>query len=281
MSGISMKRLDMIRRHLEPCKQATELVKIKWIMTMEKDLDMPVHPSGLKGKVAIITGGNRGIGFQMAEQLAKEGCNIVVAAKTVEPKPKTMETIYEAAELLEKLGVKALAVKCDVRSEDSVKNVVDKAMEKFGRIDIMINNAGALVPWETDRLKMKEYDLMQAITVRGGFMFTKYCIPHLLESENAHVLFTVPPVNLKEPSFFASSLGYTMSKFSAGLMMLGLAAEYEGRIGSNSIWPRTVINTNAITHVTNGLMTEFCREPLVVARAVVHILKSDCRKVSG
>lgn len=154
-------------------------------------------------------------------------------------------------------------------------------MKTFGRIDYVVNNAGALILRFTPELSMKQYDLMQAITVRGAFVMVKYAIPYLLQSDNPHVMFMVPPVDLTEDSFFSSHLGYTMSKFGAGLMMRGLAAEFRGKIGSNSLWPRTVIKSNAIINAVAEELTHFARSPTIMGKAALVVFKSDAAIVSG
>ena len=237
----------------------------------------------LKDKVAIITGGNRGIGYATAMQLAQRGCNIVIGAKTVVPREKTKETIWMARDwLIEKYGVKVLAMKVDVRSDRDVEELVRVTIEEFGRIDILINNAGALIPQKTEELSMKQYDLMMDISVRGAFHLSKLCIPHLKKSPNPHVLFMVPPVNLDVKVFLTAHLGYTMSKFSVGMMMKGLAAEFEGDIAFNSLWPRTAIDTNAIRNVTRSdSVGQLLRVPEIMGRAAVKIFESDYEKFTG
>ena len=237
----------------------------------------------LKGKVAIITGGNRGIGYATAIELAKRGCNIVIGAKTVVPREKTKETIWMARDYLaETYGVKVLAMKVDVRLDSDVQELVRVVVEEFGRIDILINNAGALIPQKTEELSMKQYDLMMDISVRGAFHLSKLCIPYLKKSPNPHVLFMVPPVNLEEKTFLISHLGYTMSKFGVGMMMKGLAAEFDGDIAFNSLWPRTAIDTNAIRNVTRSAsIGMLLRVPEIMGQAAVKIFESDYETFTG
>ena len=237
----------------------------------------------LKGKVAIITGGNRGIGYATAIELAKKGCNIVIGAKTVVPREKTKETIWMARDwLIDTYGVKVLAMKVDVRMDRDVEELVRVTIEEFGRIDILINNAGALIPQKTEELSMKQYDLMMDISVRGAFHLSKLCIPYLKKSPNPHVIFMVPPVNLGVKVFLQAHLGYTMSKFSVGMMMQGLAAEFEGDIAFNSLWPRTAIDTNAIRNVTrSGSIGMLLRVPEIMGKACVKIFESDYEKYTG
>jgi citronellol/citronellal dehydrogenase len=163
-----------------------------------------------------------------------------------------------------------------------VIQLVKLTIEEFGRIDILINNAGALIPQKTEELSMKQYDLMQEISVRGAFHLSKLCIPYLKKSPNPHVIFMVPPVNLKVKVFLQAHLGYTMSKFGVGMMMQGLAAEFEGDIAFNSLWPRTAIDTNAIRNVTrSAAVGQLLRTPEIMGKAAVKIFESDYEKFTG
>ena len=155
----------------------------------------------LKNKTVLITGASRGIGKAIGLRLAREGANIVIAAKSVEENAKLGGTIFSAAEEMEKAGGQALAVQCDIRFEDQVQNVIDKTIEKFGGIDILVNNASAISLTPTEQTDPKRFDLMYSINVRGTFFITKACIPHLKKSTNAHILTLSPPVNLN-PKWF-------------------------------------------------------------------------------
>lgn len=238
-----------------------------YVMVNKKCPEMrPKAGYSLKGKVAIITGGNRGIGFATAEALAEEGCNIVIGAKTVVSKEMTVETIYMARDnLVERFGVKVLAVKCDVRSDEDLENLVKETIQEFGRIDILVNNAAALIPQKTEVLNMKQWDLMQGISVRAAFCLSKLCIPYLQKAENPHVLMMVPPLNIENKLFLTAHLGYTLSKFGASLMARGLGWEFEGDIAFNTLWPRTGIDTNAIKNVTKSdAVSMLLRKPQIM-----------------
>ena len=171
-----------------------------WSMQYKKStLDRTDSLPSLKGLTLFITGGNRGIGLATAMLAAKDGANIVVAAKTTEPHPKLPETIFTAADKLSQAGGNVLAIKTDIRDEDSVKNAIAKAVDEFGGIDILVNNASALSILGTEHITMKAYDLSYGVTVRGTFMVTKYCIPHLLKSSHPHMLTMAPPLT-KDPN---------------------------------------------------------------------------------
>lgn len=279
----------MIKGHLMPTqtKKASKAGKKKekdtglmpfWITVNKNCPEMtPREGYSLKDKVAVITGGNRGIGYATAVALAAEGCNLVIGAKTVVPKEKTQETIFMARDqLMETYGVKVIAVKCDVRSDSDLENLVNVTLENFGRIDILVNNAAALIPQKTEELQMKQYDLMHQISVRGAFYLSKLCIPHLKKSDNPHVLFMVPPVNLERALFLTAHLGYTTSKFGVGMMMRGLGLEFQDEVAFNSLWPRTAIATNAVKNVTKSdAVDTLLRTPEIMGKAAVSIFKSD------
>src|ERR1700741_1419513 len=175
-------------------------------------------------KTVIITGATRGIGKAIALKLAKEGANIVIASKSVEENAKLGGTIFSAAAEMEAAGGKALAVQCDIRFEDQVQNVVDKAVEKFGGIDILVNNASAISLTATEQTEPKRFDLMHDINVRGTFFVTKACIPHLKKSLNPHILTLSPPVSMN-PKWFSNHVAYTLTKFNMSMMAIGWAAE--------------------------------------------------------
>src|SRR6187455_2025158 len=176
----------------------------------------------LHNKTAFITGASRGIGKAIALQLAKNGANIVIAAKSVEENPKLGGTIFSAAEEIEKAGGKALPVQCDIRFEDQVQNAIEKAVSQFGGIDIVINNASAIALTSTEQTEPKRFDLMHDINVRGTFFVSKACIPHLKKATNAHILTLSPPINM-DMKWFANHLAYTMSKYNMTMIALGLA----------------------------------------------------------
>src|SRR4030095_9299813 len=200
----------------------------------------------LNNKTAFITGASRGIGKAIALQLAKNGANIVIAAKSVEENPKLGGTIFSAAEEIEKAGGKALPVQCDIRFEDQIQAAIDKAVAQFGGIDIVINNASAISLTPTEQTEPKRFDLMHDINVRGTFLVTKACVPYLKKSANAHILTLSPPLNL-QPKWFAKHVAYTITKYSMSMMTIGWAAEFKkDRIAANALWPRTTIATAAV-----------------------------------
>ena len=203
-------------------------------------------------KTVIITGGTRGIGKAIALKLAAEGANIVIAAKSVEENPKLGGTIFSAAAEMEAAGGKALAVQCDIRFEDQIQNVIDKTIEKFGGIDILVNNASAISLTATEQTEPKRFDLMHDINVRGTFFVTKACIPHLKKSANPHILTLSPPINL-DPKWFDKHVAYTLTKYNMSMMTIGWAKELaKDRIAANSLWPRTTIDTAAVRNLLGG-----------------------------
>src|SRR5215218_6613276 len=178
----------------------------------------------LQNKTVLVTGGSRGIGKAIALRLAKEGANIAIAAKTAEPHPKLEGTIYTAAEEIENLGVKALALQCDIRSEEQIEAAVNKTIETFGGIDILVNNASAISLTPTEQTEPKRFDLMVDIEIRGTFFMSRACIPYLKKSSNAHILNLSPPINL-DPKWLAQHLAYTISKYGMSMIIAGLAEE--------------------------------------------------------
>ena len=233
-----------------------------------------------KNKTAFITGASRGIGKAIALKLASDGANIVIAAKSVTEHQKLGGTIYSAAEEVEKAGGKAHPVQCDIRFEDQVKNAVDEAVEKFGGIDIVINNASAIALTGTETTEMKRYDLMHDINVRGTFLVVQQCLPYLKKSHHAHILTLSPPINLN-PKWLANHLAYTVSKYNMSMMATGWAAEFKSvPIASNALWPKTTINTAAVRNILGGeALAQMSRWPQIMADAAYHILKhhpADC-----
>jgi len=230
----------------------------------------------MKGKTAFITGASRGIGKAIAMKLASEGANIVVAAKTTEPHPKLEGTIFTAADDLVKAGGQALPVVVDIRSEETVQQAIDDTISKFGGIDILINNASAINLSPTESLQMKRFDLMHSINVRGTFMVSKYCIPHLRKADNPHILTLSPPLLLK-PEWFGAHLAYTMSKYGMSMTVLGLAEELKkDKIAANALWPQTTIATAAVRNLLGGeSMIQASRHPAIMADAAFAILNKD------
>ena len=236
----------------------------------------------MKNKTAFISGASRGIGKAIALRLAQEGANIVVAAKTAEPHPKLEGTIYSAAEEIEAAGGQALPLIVDIRSEDIVKDAVEKAYDHFGGIDILVNNASAINLSKTPDLPMKRFDLMHSINVRGTFMVSKYCISHLQKSNNPHILTLSPPLNLK-PEWFGAHLGYTMAKYGMSMTVLGLADELKNDgIAVNALWPQTTIATAAVKFALGGdAMIQCSRTPAIMADAAYAVLSREARNCTG
>lgn len=236
----------------------------------------------LKNKTALITGGSRGIGKAIAERLAKEGCNIAIAAKTTEPHPKLEGTIYTAANEIEALGVKCLPLQCDIRYEDQIQAAVEETANTFGGIDILVNNASAISLTPTEHTEPKRFDLMHGIQVRGTFFMCKACIPYLKKSTNAHILNLSPPLNLN-PKWLAQHLAYTMSKYGMSMIVLGLAEELkEFHIAANALWPQTTIATAAVQNLLGGdMLMQMSRRPAIVADAAFYILSKSSTECTG
>ncbi|HZH68098.1 MAG TPA: NAD(P)-dependent oxidoreductase [Chitinophagales bacterium] len=234
-----------------------------------------------KNKTVFITGGTRGIGLAIGKRLAKEGANVVIVAKTVEPHPKLEGTIYTAAAEIDEAGGKGFAVQCDIRFEDQVENAVQQTVDKFGGIDILINNASAISLTPTLETSMKRYDLMNQINGRGTFMTSQKCLPHLLKSDNPHILNLSPPLNF-EPKWFGPHVAYSIAKYNMSLCVLGMAEEFKGRVGVNALWPRTTIATAAVQNLLGGdEMIKRSRTPEILADAAYYILSKPAAEVSG
>jgi len=233
-------------------------------------------------KVAYISGASRGIGRAIALKLAAEGYDIVIAAKTTEAHPKLPGTIYTIAEEVEALGVKALALKTDIRFEENVVEGLQKVAVKFGRLDLLVNNASAINLSTTENLPMKRFDLMHNINVRGTFMVSKHCIPLLKKSENPHIITLSPPLNLK-PAWFGAHLGYTMSKYGMSMTVLGLANELkQHNIAVNALWPKSTIATAAIEFAYGGKdMMEMSRSPEIMGDAAWAIVQQKSSTCTG
>ncbi|HYO22235.1 MAG TPA: NAD(P)-dependent oxidoreductase, partial [Flavisolibacter sp.] len=227
----------------------------------------------LKNKTALITGGSRGIGKAIAERLAKEGCNIAIAAKTTEPHPKLEGTIYTAAKDIEALGAACLPLQCDIRDEEQIQAAIDETVNRFGGIDILVNNASAISLTPTEHTDPKRFDLMMDIEIRGTFFMCKACIPHLRKSANAHILNLSPPLNMN-PKWFAQHLAYTVSKYGMSMIVLGLAEELKkDKIAANALWPKTTIATAAVQNLLGGpALMKMSRTPEIVADAAYAIL---------
>jgi len=234
-----------------------------------------------KNKTVFITGGSRGIGLEIAKKLASEGANIVIAAKTSEPHPKLPGTIHTAAAEIEAAGGKALACMVDIRDENQVLAAVQLAVDTFGGIDILINNASAIQLTGTLSTEMKKYDLMNQVNTRGTYLCAQACLPHLLKSENPHVLTLSPPLNV-EARWFENHVAYSIAKFGMSLCTLGMASEFKGKVAFNSLWPKTIIATAAIEFaVGNAQMMQLGRKATIMADAASAILQKEAKTVSG
>ncbi len=236
----------------------------------------------MKNKTAFITGSSRGIGKAIALKLAKEGYNIIVAAKTADPHPKLDGTIYTAAEEIEAAGGKALPLVVDIRSEEMIQNAVSKAINTFGGIDVLINNASAISLTPIEQTTQKRYDLMHEINVRGTFLVSKACIPHLKNSDNPHILTLSPPLNM-DPKWFGAHLAYTMSKYGMSMTVLGQSNELKSiGIAANALWPQTTIATAAIMNLLGGdAIVQASRKPEIMADAAYIILNKNSKDCTG
>ena len=230
------------------------------------------------GRTMVVSGGSRGIGLAIALGAAQRGANVVLLAKTAEPHPKLPGTVHTAAAEVDAAGGQALAVVGDVRKEDDVQRAVDAAVERFGGVDICVNNASAIAVEGTEQLSAKKFDLMMDINVRGTFLLTKACLPHLRNSAAAHVLTLSPPLNLN-PYWLGAHPSYTLSKYGMTLLSLGWAVEFgDAGIAFNCLWPETYIGTAAVANSAEGeRMLASSRSPEIMADAAVEIL---CRPVS-
>ena len=236
----------------------------------------------LKNKTIFITGASRGIGHAIGMRAARDGANIVIAAKTETANPKLPGTIHSAAQDMVAAGGNALAVACDVRFEDQIAAAVAKAVAQFGGIDILINNASAISLSGTLATDVKRYRLMHEVNVGGTFFCSKQVLPHLKKSANPHILTMSPPLNMS-PKWFSDHLAYTMAKYGMSMCTLGLAAELKGDgVGVNSLWPETVIATAAVANLPGGTkLLPGCRKPEIVADAAYWILTQNSRDCSG
>lgn len=238
--------------------------------------------SDLRGKTLFITGGSRGIGKAIGLRAARDGANVVVAAKTSEPHPRLPGTIHSACEEIEAAGGEALACQVDIRFEDQVAAAVGQAVEAFGGIDILINNASAISLTGTADTEMKRYDLMHGVNARGTFLCSKLCLPHLEKAGNPHILNISPPLNM-DPRWFAPHLAYTMAKYGMSLCVLGMSAELaEKGIAVNALWPRTAIATAAVRNLLGGEeMVRRSRRPEIMSDAAAAILGRNSKDFTG
>jgi citronellol/citronellal dehydrogenase len=236
----------------------------------------------LKGKTLFITGASRGIGLAIALRAARDGANITIAAKTAEPHPKLAGTIYTAAEEIEQTGGKALPLVVDIRDETVVKDALDKTAQKFGGIDIVVNNASAIQLTGITDTDVRRFDLMHQVNARGTFVVSKWAIPYLEKAANPHILMISPPLDMKE-KWFAPHTAYSMAKFGMSLVVLGLAGELRPKgIAVNALWPRTIIATAAIKNLLGGeKRMRQARKPDIMADAAYAVLTSPSREFTG
>jgi citronellol/citronellal dehydrogenase len=241
----------------------------------------PRDRTDLAGLTLLMSGGSRGIGLAIALRAAQDGANVVMLAKTAEPQPRLEGTVHTAVAQVEAAGGRALAVVGDVRKDDDVARAVAEAVDRFGGIDIVLNNASALDLRPTREIDMKKYDLMQDINARGTFLLSKTAIPHLERSPHAHVLTLSPPLDLR-PKWAGSYLAYTMAKYGMSLVTLGLAEELrEAGVGVNSLWPRTTIATAAVANLLGEQTLASSRTPAIMADAAHAVLLRDPRTCTG
>lgn len=235
----------------------------------------------LKGKTLFISGASRGIGLAIALRAARDGANIVVAAKTAEAHPKLEGTIFTAAAEIEQAGGKALPLQLDIREDAAVEAAMARAAQHFGGIDIVVNNASAINLAPVAALDMKRFDLMHQINARGTYLVSKCALPYLAKAENPHVLMLSPPLDMKT-KWFAGHTGYSMAKFGMSLVVLGLAGETKGRIGVNALWPRTTIATAAVRNILGGdALMRSSRTPEILADAAHMIFSKEGASFTG
>ncbi|MGA4688960.1 NAD(P)-dependent oxidoreductase [Rhodococcus sp. BUPNP1] len=238
--------------------------------------------NALSDRTMVISGASRGIGLAIAVAAARRGANVVLLAKTAEPHPKLKGTVHTAVADIEAAGGKAVAVVGDVRKEDDVQRAVDTAVERFGGVDICVNNASAIATEPTESLSVKKYDLMQEINCRGTFLLSKAALPHLRESSDPHILTIAPPVNMN-PHWLGVHPSYTLSKYGMSLLTLGFAAEYaDAGVAANCLWPETYIATSAVANTPDGeALLAASRSPEIMADAAVEILSRPARTTTG
>jgi citronellol/citronellal dehydrogenase len=235
----------------------------------------------LRGKTLFITGATRGIGLAIALRAARDGSNVAIAAKTDQPHPRLPGTLATAAADIEAVGGTALAVKTDIRDDAQITAAVEQTVERFGGIDILVNNASAINLTGTLQTSMKRYDLMHQVNARGTFAVSQACLPHLLQADNPHILNLSPPLSL-QPKWFKDHCAYTMAKYGMSLCVLGMAEEFRDQgVAVNALWPRTVIYTAAIAMLEGMVKPENCRTSEIVADAAHAILTRDSRSCSG
>ena len=234
----------------------------------------------LAGKTLLITGASRGIGLAIALRAARDGANVAIAAKSAVPNPKLPGTIHSAAAAVDEAGGRGLAIKCDIREEAEVEAAVAATVERFGGLDILVNNASAI--WLKGALEtpMKRFDLMSQVNSRGSFLCAQRALPHLLKSSNPHILTLAPPPTL-DPKWWGPHTGYTLAKMGMSFVTLGLAAEFGPQgVAVNALWPKTVIATDALKMIP-GVDASGCRTPEVMADAAHAVLCRPARGIHG
>jgi citronellol/citronellal dehydrogenase len=237
--------------------------------------------SGLKGKTIFITGATRGIGREIALRCARDGANIIVTGKTVSPHPRLPGTIHSVAQEVEAAGGRGMALELDVRDADAIASVVKLAVDSFGGIDALVNNASAISLTGTADTPARRFDLMFAVNVRGTFLCSQACVPYLAKAANAHILNLAPPLNL-EPRWFKGHVAYTMAKYGMSMCTLGMAEEFKPQgIAVNSLWPRTTIATAAIEVNFPQAIMKASRKPAIMADAAYAVLIRDSRRATG
>ena len=234
-----------------------------------------------KNKTIIMSGGSRGVGLEIAKALGKDGANVAILAKTTEPHPTLPGTIFTAADEIKEVGGNPLPIVCDIRFEDQVEAAVEETASNFGGIDICINNASAIHLTDTVNTPMKRYDLMHNINVRGTFMLSQKCIPHLIKGDNAHILTLSPPLDIAR-KWFGMTLAYTTAKYGMSLVAHGLAEELtKHNVASNCLWPRTSLDTAAVRNVIGAELVQGSRMPSIYADAAYAVLKRDSASCTG
>eukprot|EP00730_Choanoeca_flexa_P017233 TRINITY_DN8271_c0_g1_i1.p1 TRINITY_DN8271_c0_g1~~TRINITY_DN8271_c0_g1_i1.p1 ORF type:complete len:335 (+),score=102.70 TRINITY_DN8271_c0_g1_i1:24-1007(+) len=288
----ALRRMQALRAHISPTLQrkqaasdATSYLQGGWALHRVPAVnpDDLCEDRSLQGRTLFVTGASRGIGLAIAKRAARDGANIVIAAKTAEPHPKLEGTIYTAAEEIESVGGQALPLVCDIRDEAQVTHAVQQAVDKFGGIDILVNNASAINLTDTANLDMKRYDLMHDINTRGTFLVTKACLPHLIKGTNPHVLTLSPPLDKLHPKWFENHVAYTMAKYGMSMCVLGHSAEFaQYNIGVNALWPRTTIATAAVANLLGGApLVSKSRTPDIMADAAHAIFTRRSDRVTG
>jgi citronellol/citronellal dehydrogenase len=236
----------------------------------------------LKDRTIFISGASRGIGLAIAQRAARDGANVALIAKTAEPHPKLEGTIYTAAEQIDTAGGSALPIVGDIRDEAAVESAVAQAVERFGGIDIVINNASAINLASTEQIEVSRFDLMHQINVRGSFVVTKACVPHLRRGTNPHILTLSPPISF-DPKWLGGNIAYTVAKYGMSMLALGWAEEFrDAGIASNALWPRTLIATAAVQNIIGGdAAMRQSRRPEIYADAAYEVLTRTSRDCTG